>query len=53
MVFNSLRKGRKNSVLRIMDRFHLFEKRSFRYENDDEKVKTEWSSFENDRKTIV
>ena len=47
MVFNSLRKGRKSSVLSRMDRFHLFEKRSFRYENDDEKVKNEWVFLKN------
>ena len=32
-----------------MDRFHFFFKRSFRYENDDEKTKNETTVFENDR----
>ena len=31
-----------------MDRFHFFFKRSFRYENDDEKTKKE-TVFKNDR----
>ena len=32
-----------------MDRFHFFLKRSFRYENDDEKTKNETIVFKNDR----
>ena len=32
-----------------MDRFHFFFKRSFRYENDEEKTKNETIVFKNDR----
>ena len=32
-----------------MDRFYLFFKRSFRYENDDEKTKKRNDGFKNDR----
>ena len=32
-----------------MDRFNFFFKRSFRYENDDEKTKNETIVFKNDR----